>query len=262
MDLPLVETRYLTESRGQTILTFLYLCVLGLCFLTAAVYFCRIQYEERCLRRFREAELQAMRSAISQSEATQREESLAVQYKYMEDRRARIRQLFLPVTLTLEMSHFHLDEQTKKAELEKAKRIDRTTDTEVPEENTYGDEDSLLVEIPTPGFHVSLGPNERPQTRLVAGMCTICLCTFDIGNNIVWSSNTQCEHVFHESCIEKWLMKQREGPLCPCCRRDFIVDPYDMETNVQSPDEDIPGNTRTQTIFARGMEGYEGEEEA
>ena len=24
-------------------------------------------------------------------------------------------------------------------------------------------------------------------------------------------------------------MKQREGPLCPCCRRDFVIDPYDME---------------------------------
>lgn len=23
-------------------------------------------------------------------------------------------------------------------------------------------------------------------------------------------------------------MKQREGPLCPCCRRDFIVDPFDL----------------------------------
>ena len=23
-------------------------------------------------------------------------------------------------------------------------------------------------------------------------------------------------------------MKQREGPLCPCCRRDFIVDPLDL----------------------------------
>ena len=24
-------------------------------------------------------------------------------------------------------------------------------------------------------------------------------------------------------------MKQREGPLCPCCRRDFVIDPYDMD---------------------------------
>jgi hypothetical protein len=22
-------------------------------------------------------------------------------------------------------------------------------------------------------------------------------------------------------------MKQREGPLCPCCRRDFVIDPFD-----------------------------------
>lgn len=24
-------------------------------------------------------------------------------------------------------------------------------------------------------------------------------------------------------------MKQREGPLCPCCRRDFVLDPYDLD---------------------------------
>jgi len=23
-------------------------------------------------------------------------------------------------------------------------------------------------------------------------------------------------------------MKQREGPLCPCCRRDFVIDPFDF----------------------------------
>jgi len=28
-------------------------------------------------------------------------------------------------------------------------------------------------------------------------------------------------------------MKQREGPLCPCCRRDFVIDPYDVD------DEDV-----------------------
>jgi hypothetical protein len=96
-------------------------------------------------------------------------------------------------------------------------------------ENTYGDEDSLVIELPQPGLHLSLGPNEKPPSRLVSGMCTICLCTFDVGSDVVWSSNEKCKHAFHEDCIEQWLMKQREGPLCPCCRRDFIVDPYDIE---------------------------------
>ena len=60
-------------------------------------------------------------------------------------------------------------------------------------------------------------------------LCSICLSNYYPGETIVWSSNEGCEHAFHEQCIFQWLMKQREGPLCPCCRRDFVIDPYDME---------------------------------
>lgn len=58
---------------------------------------------------------------------------------------------------------------------------------------------------------------------------SICLCNYYPGNTIVWSSNEACEHAFHEQCISQWLMKQRDGPLCPCCRRDFVIDPYDVD---------------------------------
>jgi hypothetical protein len=89
------------------------------------------------------------------------------------------------------------------------------------------DEDSTFVELPTPGLHIS--DNKNLLLRLVPNICTICLCNYEVGSDVVWSSNLACEHAFHLACIEPWLMKQREGPLCPCCRRDFIVDPYDME---------------------------------
>ena len=91
-------------------------------------------------------------------------------------------------------------------------------------ENPYGEDEALLIRIPEPGLHLT---GETPRSRVVPGLCTICLCVYEPGSDIVWSSNSSCEHVFHEKCIEAWLMKQREGPLCPCCRRDFIVDPFD-----------------------------------
>lgn len=94
--------RRLEEARGQAVLTFMYLCVLGICFMTAVVYFCRMQWEERFLRRLRENELSAIRSAMVQSENTQRDESRAVQRKYIEERRARILQLFAPVRMVRE----------------------------------------------------------------------------------------------------------------------------------------------------------------
>jgi hypothetical protein len=136
----------------------------------------------------------------------------------------------------------------------------------------YEEDDTLLIEIPAPGLSLraaaavkSLGsdpvvatgrgpdqPRQPCEMRQVSGLCPICLCTFQVGSDIVWSSNSACEHVFHAACIEKWLMKQREGPLCPCCRRDFIVDPYDMEevgdvyyidvgNNADSHDDDADG---------------------
>ena len=106
--------RHLNETRGQAVLTFMYLCVLGLCFMTAVVYFCRMQWEERYLRRLRESELHAMRAAMAQSEAAlsstthhhRDEESRAVQRKYIEERRARILQLFGPVRMVRNVSCF------------------------------------------------------------------------------------------------------------------------------------------------------------
>ena len=185
---------------------------------------------------------------------------------------------------TLMEEDFHLDEEEMQCNTANQPTTgdgnDETNDIEAnkkdalnngrdlaPEENVYGDEDSLLVELPTPGLHLALGANEKPPTRLVSGMCTICLCTFEVGADVVWSSNELCEHVFHQACIEKWLMKQREGPLCPCCRRDFIVDPYDLEleqssnnqnntslANIHAVAAENPRATRIQNIFWQGVD--------
>jgi Ring finger domain len=111
-------------------------------------------------------------------------------------------------------------------------------------------DDTLLIEIPYPGLSFSTaarssGQQQQQQQhcarrmRQVSALCTICLGTFQVGSEIVWSSNSSCQHVFHEACIEKWLMIQQQRyyahPLsCPYCRRDFLVDPCDddMEREV------------------------------
>lgn len=89
--------------------------------------------------------------------------------------------------------------------------------------------DIPFIELPAPGFAHSLEIQNPQETRLVPNGCAICLSDYEVGDNVVWSSNPACEHVFHEDCIEKWLMKLRADPVCPCCRRDFIVDPLDMD---------------------------------
>ena len=68
---------------------------------------------------------------------------------------------------------------------------------------------------------------DNSEMRTVTNECPICLCPYKVGSDIVWSSNPHCGHVYHKTCIEEWFMKQKDRPLCPCCRRDFVIDPFD-----------------------------------
>lgn len=84
-----------SQSRGRTVLTILYLCVLGLCFVVPVFYYFRLHCFEENVRR--ELELD-FTTALEQSEL-HREESRAARRKYIEERRARIVQLFGPVRM-------------------------------------------------------------------------------------------------------------------------------------------------------------------
>ena len=58
--------------------------------------------------------------------------------------------------------------------------------------------------------------------RCVPGGCAICLCPYENGDQVSWSKEVACQHVFHQECIVPWLAKKEE-PKCPCCRQDFCV---------------------------------------
>lgn len=137
--------------------------------------------------------------------------------------------IFIYIKQTLKGEHFFTvqDDNDTQQQQHTAKPA-ATLPTTLDEETGDLDEDSLRILIPVPGLHVAVPPENLP-TRLVPANCAICLSDYRVGAQVVWSSNSACEHVFHLDCIEKWIMKQREGPLCPCCRRDFCVDPYDTE---------------------------------
>ncbi len=78
------------------------------------------------------------------------------------------------------------------------------------------------------------------KRRSVPKFCAICLDEYEKNDRVCWSSNKECTHVFHEDCIQQWLMtsgKKRstnkyfskhptdkellENADCPCCRQDF-----------------------------------------
>jgi len=259
---------------GKTILTALYLCMLGVCFLVPIFFYIRMHCDERRNRHLRDLEIAGMRQAVDDSQIQQREESRAVRRKYREERKARIIQLFAPVRTILTEDNF-MSSQTKhrkgttqnsteendsttqeedRAPQQLCKRQDELEEEARPQspdsssKSGKGDwsEDSDIDEfilVPRPGlphgaaiYEFNSNTNsftiandqDDVELREVPNECSICLCEYEIKSDIVWSSNPQCDHVFHTQCIEQWLMKQRGGPLCPCCRRDFVIDPFDF----------------------------------
>lgn len=107
---------------------------------------------------------------------------------------------------------------------------------------------------------------ECGNQRFVRDQCVICISSFQIKDRVTWSSNLDCEHVFHETCILQWLKASGQqrltrsrlrrdyqltpirlrpevfaevttGPwLCPICRLDFILPSDDCNCK----EDDIP----------------------
>eukprot|EP00934_Nitzschia_sp_Nitz4_P006711 Nitzschia sp. Nitz4//scaffold278_size24532//3619//4385//NITZ4_008372-RA/size24532-snap-gene-0.44-mRNA-1//1//CDS//3329545366//6701//frame0 len=84
----------------------------------------------------------------------------------------------------------------------------------------------------------SLEEEAKGQLRLsngtlVPNCCAICLGAYHVGEKVVWSSNSECNHAFHERCILDWLIKmQPSTPSCPCCRQAFTDLPVQKEKKI------------------------------
>lgn len=77
-------------------------------------------------------------------------------------------------------------------------------------------------------------------------ICAICLAPYEIGDEICWSQNPQCDHCYHHECIEHWLYKHEE---CPMCRSIYIP----------AEEEDSPPLIRESTLPAPEMVAYPAE---
>lgn len=75
------------------------------------------------------------------------------------------------------------------------------------------------VETGAPGYiKLRLASGKK---RTVPNCCAVCLCFYEEGETVVWSSNRLCNHAFHEECVMEWLIKMQDGTPCPCCRQEF-----------------------------------------
>jgi Ring finger domain len=56
--------------------------------------------------------------------------------------------------------------------------------------------------------------------RLVEGVCHICFCDYEVGDEIVWSALPACHHAYCKKCISSWLNRGKKR--CPICRQWFV----------------------------------------
>jgi hypothetical protein len=94
-------------------------------------------------------------------------------------------------------------------------------------ETAQGDEHNVIVTMDPLELHVETGEPGYIRLRTVGGRrtvpncCAVCLCTYEPGESIVWSSTKECPHAFHEECVVEWLINMQDRTPCPCCRQEF-----------------------------------------
>jgi hypothetical protein len=74
----------------------------------------------------------------------------------------------------------------------------------------------VIVAPPTGGADDDDNDSSSSQQRQC---CAICLNEYINGDEICFSQNKQCNHIFHRQCISEWLLTHEE---CPCCRFPYI----------------------------------------
>lgn len=87
--------------------------------------------------------------------------------------------------------------------------------------------------VPENGNQRQQQQQQQPRLRLVTGLCGICLDSFAETQAVSWSSNPDCVHCFHGTCIQSWLLRtymcrtnissKHSSNQCPCCRQSFLL---------------------------------------
>lgn len=138
---------------------------------------------------------------------------------------------------------------------------DKTTGLIVENDEEDEEQQGRICQLPLAGTSRDSQSNKPTKdTRQVTNCCAICLGSFSTVGTLCWSSNPQCQHIYHQECILDWLeasgkkyMKQKRKEMvqnsdqveldpywkmdpaervisfpmnCPCCRQSFVADTY------------------------------------
>jgi len=72
--------------------------------------------------------------------------------------------------------------------------------------------------------------------------CSICLTEFRLGDELSWSRDLKCKHVFHSECLIPWLMKNNE---CPFCRENIVEDDNDVSKDKEGEENNSTASSTT-----------------
>ena len=101
------------------------------------------------------------------------------------------------------------------------------------EKDPYHDEEA--AESSSPSASPTITTKETTNSPIKAA-CPICLDTYQIGDDVIFSRNNDCPHTFHLDCMMEWLLMPtqdeedenwEEGVVrcrddCPLCRVDYL----------------------------------------
>jgi len=90
--------------------------------------------------------------------------------------------------------------------------IDDDDDGDRQCDDCHSDEDEaaattvIAIAIPTTTSRTRHLEEGEVVTKTFPNCCTICLASYQEGETIAWSSNPDCCHAYHQSCILDWLL--------------------------------------------------------
>jgi Ring finger domain len=105
-------------------------------------------------------------------------------------------------------------------------------------EESHGLDESTIKLIPTVSY-------QKPKELGVLHVCAVCLTEFKEGEKTRVLPN--CLHFFHVNCIDEWLCKNAN---CPLCRSPITTEPTSFSVN-QELDHVVPENNTEVVINVR-----------
>jgi hypothetical protein len=126
---------------------------------------------------------------------------------------------------TLAESNFRMEDAAPKVpqETPKEDNIEASADESLSQadiEECPGDYDGRVV--------VNRIANDKLSKEISApNSCAICLERYSYGEEVVWSANENCHHIYHKGCIAEYFAhaqtKGKQKCECPTCRQEYLV---------------------------------------